>query len=356
VMNYYRHIDRSKVQFDFFISSYEQNFTRAYYEEEALSLGANIYRKPIKLYRPIKGMLGFIRLLKAHLEIKIVHVHDSNSIYPAKILLLSKLAGIPVRIAYSSSDERSQKRVSHKLMQLILRASATHYTAGSKEACLSMFGDKSANRFVKIPRARDLKVFRYDKTLRDSVRRELQLEDKLVIINVGRLDRVKNQTFLLDAFACAIKDNKEIILLFAGEGNQQPELLNKVAELQLNDNVRFLGTRNDVPNLLQAADIFALPSLYEGMPGAAIEAQAAGLPCLLSDTISPEIKITGLVEFLPIDKGPGVWAERILANKNFDRRDTTEDVRSAGYDIRDAAKWLEEFYLDLTGGLHDREA
>ena len=137
-----------------------------------------------------------------------------------------------------------------------------------------------------------------------------------------------------------------MVLLVVGDGELWDELEKKSTLLNLGDKVRFLGQRDDVPDLLQAADIFVLPSLHEGLPGVAIEAQAAGLPCLLANTITKSAKVTEYIEFLSIDKGVEIWAERMLAYRDFCRLDTYEDVRKTGYDIHDAAKWLEEFYQD----------
>jgi len=339
VMNYYRHIDRSKIQFDFLITIDGKN----YYEDEAISLGARIFRRPMRTKDPIGNMLGLTRVLRNNADIKIIHIHNFTSVV-AIDAVLAIIYGVKTRIVYSSSDIRANAPFIHRVFQPLLRTAATHWMAGSTVAGISMFGEKAVSRLLLLPRARELESYKYDPERRDATRKRLHLQEQLAIVHVARFDKAKNQIFLLKAFSCALKKNKGMVLLLAGDGELMPKLKKIVGGNDLTDYVRFLGQRDDIPDLLNAADMFVLPSLHEGLPGAAIEAQAAGLPCLLSDTISPECNVTDLVEFLPIDKGPEIWAERMLEDKRASRMDTSEEIRKAGYDICDAAKWLESIY------------
>jgi len=341
VMNYYRHIDRSKIQFDFLITIDGKN----YYEDEAISLGARIFRRPMRTKNPIGNMLGLARVLRQNADIRIIHIHNSSSVV-AIDAMLAMFYRIPMRIVHSHSVLPASPLI-HKLFQPLLRITSTHWAGCSILAGKSLFGEKAWDRGSPciIPNARDTDAIRYDAERRKIVRKELQLENQLVIIHVGRLVKEKNHGFLLEAFAYAIRKEPQIALLLVGDGELRPAIEDNAALLHLGENVRFLGQRDDVADLLQAADVFVLPSIREGLPGAAIEAQAVGLPCLLVDSISPECRITELAWFLPIDRGPEIWAESILSCKSIDRHDTQEEIRNAGYDIHDAAKWLEEFYL-----------
>jgi glycosyltransferase involved in cell wall biosynthesis len=346
VMNYYRHIDHTKVQFDFFLQCRKRKKNPKYYEKEAVLLGANVYRRPLNKYLFPMGAFGFVRLLKQNPEIKIVHVHHQVSVYPTIVLLLSQLAGVQVRIAYSSNDERAKKRILHRLFRPLLCKTATHLAACSEDAASSMFGEKAGDEVIIIPRARDLSVYRYDLEKRNSMRKSLELGDNFVVVNVGRTVKQKNQNFLLEAFSRALEQNPNMILIIVGDGKLLMELKERAAALGLGGKVRLLGRRDDVPDLLQAADLFAFPSLHEGLGAAVIEAQAAGLPCLIADTVPKEAKVTDLAEFLPIGKGVDIWTERILSYLSFERKDTMDDVRQAGYDIHDSVKWLEELYIN----------
>jgi glycosyltransferase involved in cell wall biosynthesis len=348
IMNYYRHINRSKIQFDFYVSAEAE---KHYYEEEAVSLGARIFRQPPKakrLFKPIEALSkvpALYRLLKDNPDISIVQYYGSTSLTPILYSIACILAGVKVRVVYSGGV-RLERVSLHRLLRPLLRIVATHKTAGSFVAGKSMFGKGIKKNLIITPRARDLEAFRFSPQQRKDIRKELNFDGKLVIVHVARLGAVKNQCFLIDAFAHALSLEPEMILLLVGDGEMRKALEDKAQELNLGKNVRFLGERVDIHGFLQAADVFALTSFQEGMPGVIIEAQAAGLPCLLSDTVPREIQLTEHIEFLPINKGPEIWAKRMIAYKGFDRRDTFENLRKAGYDIRDAAKWLENLYLE----------
>ena len=345
VMSYYRAIDRSKVQFDFFVPIENKKGEKQIFEAEAVSLGARIFRHPTSMKYPLRSAIALFRLLKKHKEYKIIHVYARHTVFPALDTFVAKLTGVRVRIVYSCGTE-TEYPVLFKIFRPMVKLLATHWSAGSIEAGEFMFGKKAGERLVLSARARDLEAFRYNPTRRGEVREKLELNDAYVIIHVGRLDSNKNHGLIMEAFSRALTENKGMILMIVGEGELLSELTEKANRLQIGDNVRFMGRRDDVADLMQAADLLVLPSLREGLPGVAIEAQAAGLPCLLADTISTQAKVTDLVEFLPIDKGIEVWAERLLFYRGFKRRDTSSELKQSGYDIHDAAKTLENFYYE----------
>jgi glycosyltransferase involved in cell wall biosynthesis len=349
VMNYCRAIDHTKVQFDFFVPIEYKNEETPFYENEAIALGARIFRHPTSMRHPLKSTFALFRVLKKHPEIKIIHVYGRHSLFPALSLLAARLAGIRVRVV-DSCGTFSEYPVLNKLFRPMLRALATHLTASSTAAGVHLFGKKASEKCTISARARDLKLFKYNKERRAEVRNELNIDGNYAIIHIARMDCNKNHSLTLEAFSEALVSNRDMVLMLVGDGELLPEQENKADKLGIKDKVLFLGKRNDVPDLLQAADLLVLPSLTEGLPGVVVEAQAAGLPCLLSDTITTEVKLTDLVEFLPIDKGAQIWAERIPVYRGYSRRDTTEDLRNAGYDIKEAAKRLEGFYYSEIKG------
>jgi len=370
VMNYYRHIDRNKIQFDFLCTfgDIKQLSVEQFYENEATMLGARVF----KLHSGMNPMLNpaylhsFIRVIKKNSDIKIIHIHGSSPGNTALRAFLARIAGLTIRIVHSHNVHNLS--LARTMPRPFLRFFATHWLACSLKAGRSLFGqhafDKEVakplsegsaagihslaikkNKAFLFPNAFNLELFRFNPEIRLRVRDELNLGNMFVLLHVARLHPQKNQGFLLEAFSLAVKTRPEMILLIAGDGKLRAELEKKASDLQITDKVRFLGVRKDVSDLLQAADIFVLPSLYEGLGIVAIEAQTAGLPCLLSDTITKEVKVTDLVEFVAIDRGAQIWAERLLDYHYFNRQDTLEDVHRAGYDIHAAAERLLEFYL-----------
>ena len=344
LMNYYRNIDKSKVQFDFFVGSSD---IKRHYEDEAISLGAKIYKYTYRWWRVnelIRFMMYFVGVFKNNREIKAIHIHHYIPTLVVPLLMLAYFARVPVRIVYSTA-QMPKAGLKQKLFRPMVRVLSTHWLCGSMKAGISLFGEKYKDKLIISPRARDIELFRYDLTQRNVMRNNLGISDRFVLLHVGRLHEQKNHAFLFEILPEVLKKCPNLVLLVVGTGHLHEPLMKKVSELELSEVVHFLGTRNDVSDLMQAADIFLMPSLFEGLPGAAVEAQAAGLPCLLADTISKEAKIIKPVEFLPIDKSVDIWAERILAYQNYERSSTTETLRQAGYDIRNASKNLEAFYI-----------
>jgi len=353
IMNYYRNLDKNKIQFDFL--SVHKGVGHGYYEDEVHMLGGRVFH----IYYSRENLLfdfsfhrAFMRFLKNNPEIKIIHIHGGSPARTSIFGVLSMISGLPIRIIHSRGAQGTFPFFV-SIFRPLARYCATHWLGCSTEAGQSLFGKKAwdnSNKTFLFENARDLEQFRFKPQQRTQKREELGIDNQFVVLHVSRLDPIKNQILLLDALAHAVKVQPNILLLMAGDGVLRNALEDKVNYLCLNDHVRFLGMRNDVPELLQAADLFVLPSISEGLPGVAIEAQATGLPCLLADTISPEAKVTNLVEFLPINKGAFIWGDYMLRYENFERQDTLDDVRRAGYDSRDAAKKLENFYFDILKG------
>ena len=206
-----------------------------------------------------------------------------------------------------------------------------------------MFGGAS---YQIINNAIDVAAYTYDPTKREEMRRQLDLTDELAIGHVGRFNPQKNHPFLLDIFAALLKKEPDAVLLLAGGGEGMPKIQAKAQELGIAERVRFLGVRSDVADLMQAMDVFVFPSLYEGLGIALVEAQAAGLPCVVSDTIPHEAYLTDLVDSEKLSAPEEKWAEKILTMRAVPRTDRREEIAAHGFDISTEAVKLQEFYLD----------
>lgn len=335
IMNYYRHMDRSRVQFDFLV---HREF-EADYEAEILELGGRIYRlPPMNPFSP--GYLGkLIAFFREHREYRIVHCHlDCMAGVPLKA---AKTVGVPVRIAHahSSSQTKDSKYLLKLVFKHVIRRYATDLLACSRAAGEWMFG---ADDFLVMNNAIDAAQYAHCPETAARVREELGIpSDALVAGHVGRFDPPKNHEFLLRVFE-KLPENTRLILVGDGQLRQAAE--KQAAELEIADRVIFTGIRGDVPRLLQAMDVFVFPSIYEGLGVAAIEAQAAGLPCLISERVPIECKKTDLVRQIPLSAGEESWAEAVLEASQMPRTDAAARIREAGFDIVSNARWLREFY------------
>ena len=339
IMNYYRHIDREKVQFDFLVHRQE----RAAFDDEIESLGGRIYRLP-RLVPWSKSYLSALNhFWDEHPEYRIVHVHQDC--LSSVILKAAQQHNIPVRIAHShsSSQDKNLKYLIKLWYKRNIPKYATNLFACGEDAGDWMFGGAS---YQIINNAIDVAAYTYDPTKRQEMRRQLGLENDFTIGHVGRFNQPKNHPFLIDIFAALLKKEPNAVLLLAGGGEDMPKIQAKAQALGVAEHVRFLGVRSDVADLMQAMDVFVFPSLYEGLPVTMVEAQASGLPCLISDKVPPECILTdGLVDVLPLSAAPKTWAEKILAKRAIPRTDRRAEIAAHGFDITTEAVKLQEFYL-----------
>lgn len=346
VMSYYRHIDRTKIQFDFIC---DEDSTNIPYEEIE-KLGGRVilippYQKLFKYHNKLK------KILKDG-NYKIVHSHiNTLSIFS---LFAAKCAGVPVRIAHSHSTTNKKEKKKNLLKQALRPFSkefATDYMCCSELAGRWLFGNKEYDKgnVYLLNNAIDLDKFKYDEKIRSEKRKKLNIsDDTLVIGHVGRFVEQKNHRFLIDIFNKIHKQNSNSILLLAGQGPLMEEIKSKVESLGLEKFVIFLGQIDDADKLYQAIDIFVLPSLYEGLPVVGVEAQATGLLCELSSNMTKETKILDTTRFISLDKSAKEWASIILDDySKFKRYDTTADITKSNFNIKKETIKLENKYYKL---------
>lgn len=344
LMNYYRKIDRTKVQFDFLV---HRDF-KADYDENILRLGGKIYHLPVLNPFSFRYRRALSVFFAEHSEYEIIHVHQDclSSI----ILKEAKKHNVRVRIAHSHNA--NQDRNVRYLIKLYYRSKiprfATRLMACSQDAGNWMF--KNAP-FEVLNNAIDAQEYRFATEKKMMMRDALGITNSQIVVgHVGRFNPQKNHSFLLEIFAEFKKKCNDSVLLLIGDGEQRAMIQEKVKCLGLIDSVIFTGVRTDVDDLLQAMDVFVFPSNYEGLPVTIIEAQAAGLPCLISEKVPIECKKTNLVHQITLDAGLEVWADAIISVINKERVNTYEEIKMAGYDIVENAKRLQEFYLALSRG------
>ena len=228
--------------------------------------------------------------------------------------------------------------------------------ACSNTSAVWMFGKKAFSTKV-LNNSIDTRRFTYDESIRKLYRKKFDIEDKFVIGHVGRFDKDKNQKYLVEIFNQVYKKRDNSCLILVGDGILKSEIEFKVNELGLKSAVIFTGVRSDIPDLLQSFDCFVFPSIFEGLPVTVIEAQASGLKCILSDTITTEVRITELVEFMSLKRSPEDWADKILEYSNgYKRIDTSSQIRNEGYDVIENARWLEDFYLSVNSKNNQKES
>ena len=345
VMNYYRNIDRNKVQFDF-ICDEDSKYIPT---DEIESLGGKVilippYQKPFKYHKELK------KVLKEG-NYKIVHSHISTMSFFS--LWAAKSAKVPVRIAHAHSTTNKQEKKKNLMKQVLRPFSkvfATDYFCCSELAGRWLFGNKTYDdgKVYLLNNAIDVDKYKYDKKIRIDKRKELNLKDNdLVIGHIGRFVKQKNHDFLIDIFDEIHKQNKNTILLLAGDGPLKEEIQNKVKKIGLEKNVQFLGQRNDANELYQAMDAFVLPSLYEGLPVVGVEAQAAGLPCFLSTDMTKETKVLDSTKFIELSKSPKEWADIIIKElKLFQRKDTSKEITDNNFNIKNESKKMLKTYIN----------
>lgn len=346
LMRIYRNIDRSKVQFDFLVHRAEQGA----YDSEIRALGGKIhYAEPFNPFRHAQYITSMKKIFREHPEYKIMLAHSELALHPLKT---AKEAGVPVRICYSHNGQLvvDLKRLFIEYEKLFLKTCCTKMFAVSESAARYTYGDKAVNE-GKVRIIRNgiiIEDFVFDRQKRTAKRKELGLEGKFIVGHVGRFMKQKNHIFLLEVFKCLSDSEKDAHLLLVGEGRLENSIRQSVKKLGIAEKTTFLGNRMDVPDLMKAMDVFVLPSLWEGFPNVAIEAQASALPIFLSQNITAEAAFSKHAKRLPLALGAESWAKIIRESTRGDneREDMSRFMSEQGFDVRETARWYQEFYMD----------
>lgn len=344
LMELYREVDRSVVQFDF----YTLRETPGQFDEEILSLGGKIYyNPPLSVSRFYDIPKRFETFFRAHPEYQIVHAHMNQ--WCGLILKGAKAAGVPVRIAqaHTSLNKLSLQCMVKNILKQPVNRYATDRIAVSDYAGKWLYGKKKVKQGEVLFWKNGIETERYvfSEEIRAMTRKELGLADEFTLMHVGNLRPEKNHEFLFRVFAEVLKEKPNSRLVLVGKDMSDGRLLQLAEEMQIAAKTMFLGSRKDVAQLLQAGDVFVFPSFYEGFPTAVLEAQATGLPCVISDTITREIAVTPLVEFRSIQTKPSEWARCVLAKEDTNRINVSDMIVRAGHSLSDSVERVQKFYL-----------
>ena len=345
LMNYYRHIDKTKVQFDFLLT--EAN--KCLFEDEIVSMGGRVFRVPLlTISNPFPYLIGVARFLKSHPEYRIVHSHTSSkSFFP---LYIAKKLKVPVRISHSHSSmaEKGVNGLIRKMLRPLLKLVATDWLSCGVQAGIYLYG-AGAERKGKIHIFRNViesSRYSFSPETRKSLRNALGIgEDVFVLGHTARYDPVKNHKFDVDVLVELQKKYPKTQMLEVGLGVEEG-ISSYAREKGVLGNIIFTGVVDNVWDYEQAMDAFILPSLNEGLPLSIIEAQVAGLPCFTTEGgVSKECSVTDLVAYIPLEGGAALWAEKIYSSRNTQRRSYMDDIVLQGYDAKTSAQKLQDFYI-----------
>lgn len=346
IMNIYRNIDRNKVQFDFLEHYSEDNF----FDEEIRDLGGHIYRIPFMENK--KDVVGYNRELRMFFErnnnFDIVHGHMATT--SMFYLRAAERAGIAYRIIHAHEDSYIKNPRGIIRMLLIKQAwrHANILLACSRTSGQYYYGNK---HFEIMKNAIDSNRFTFRAEERKRIRHELCIADStLVVGHIGRFSLQKNHRFLIDIFRYVLRDHPDTVLIMVGTGETRNSIRTLVQENNLELRVRFLDPMSNPESAYDAMDIFVLPSYFEGLPLTGIEAQCNGLPCVFSDTITPEVDLGNTVRFCGLDTGPKVWADVILEQSfgyRGNRMQNLKAVRDQGYDVDLNSRRMQDLYQRL---------
>lgn len=346
VMNYYRHIDRSKVQFDFVVHREQKGA----FEDEIIALGGKIYRMmPIRPLTFGKYKKQIAQFLDEHPKYQIIHGHLSELGYFFYKEAAKRQIPVIIAHAHRSKMPLDLKWIMRTLFKYRMRRYLTHYFTCGQEAAVWLYGKNKAKLAITQRNAIETLSFSFHEKNRKRTREEMAIEEStFVVSHVGSFQLSKNHTFLIDVFESLHKQFSNSILILIGDGELRKDIEKKCKELHIEQSVRFLGVRSDVSDLLQASDLLLFPSLFEGLPVTLIEAQCTGIPCLISDCIPEEVILTDLMTSLSLKDPAESWAKEALRIKEriVDRASYPTIIKEKGYDIQKNAEWLQNFYIN----------
>ena len=343
VMNVYRNIDKNRIQFDFALTSGR----KGYFDEEAEKLGAHIYHYDNDSNTLINHYKNLTRIIKEHGPYAAVHSHVY--FFSGYILWIARKCGVPIRIAHSHDTQKGKKvtliRMAYEhLMRYMIKANTTNCLCCSDAAGRYVFTE--AMNYQVLYNGIDAQRFTFDTSMRQVYREKLGVENKKVILNVGRFADQKNHIFIVNIFKELSKLRDDTVLVLIGTGPLKHDIEHYLKQLGLYEKVYFRSNIMDTENYYRAADIFILPSKYEGMSIVSIESQATGLYSLLSTKITREVGITDIIEYLDIDE-PQKWANKIndILTRDYDRSRYNKLIAGTQFDIKRTVSDLEKIYL-----------
>lgn len=341
MLNYQTYIDAKKVQMDYLIFGEEaENF-----DESVKALGSKVYMYPALSGRQMGRTKAYLEEFFAEhaKEYDIVHLHAPTIAFLAFPIIAKH--GIKTRIIHSHATlyaENKIKAIRNKILWALAKGKITDRIGCSKAAGDFLFGEES---FVVLKNAIAYEDYLYNANVRERIREEMQVSDKLVIGNVGRFSQQKNQTFLIEIFAKIKEFCPDSVLWLVGDGTLRGEIEDKIRQFHLESDVKLFGMVNNAKELYQAMDVMVMPSLFEGLPMVGVEAQASGLPCVFSDPITREVDVVGCL-YISLDASVEEWAKAAIemAGKK-ERRSYPAELDALGFNIKLEAKRLEELYL-----------
>lgn len=342
IMEIYRHCNHQKIQFDFlcFKKIHED------YEQEIHDLGGKVFYIPIKR----NGVLAHYRGLKeifSNCNYAGIYYQCNRKLSTLDVFKFAKKYNVPIRAIHSHNSTQQNvsfiNKIRNRLVDFRIDNYVTDRFACSAEAGEWMFGNRE---YTVIKNAVDTSVFYYNKNDRIKTRKQLGLENKIIIGTVGRLAEQKNPFYIVEIMKQLCDMNKDIYFIHIGGGELEEKLKEKILEYSLQNNYLMLGMRNNIYSYLNAMDILVLPSKHEGFPIVLVEAQATGLKCLVADNITRSCDLTGNLKFLPINISAREWAEEILNELNYERQDCRKILVEKGYDIKTMAFQMQDFFLN----------
>ncbi len=336
LMNYYRNIDKDKIQFDF-INMYD----KICFEDEILKLGAKVYKipnvkkNPVGYYKTLKNII-----IKNSYEIIHINMLSVANILPVFAARRAKVKHIIVHSHNTNTPQGLLRKLLDRLNKRIVLKYATDLFACSEIAGNWMFGKEPTVKIIH--NAVEVEKFKFNQNIRNQMRKKMKIEDNFVIGHVGRFSEQKNHELLIEIFKRFSKDNQNATLLMIGEGELKSQIKEKVKKYGLQDKTVFLEPVGNVNDYFQAMDLFLLPSKFEGLPVVAVEAETNGLPVITSNTVSRELPIKELTSYCPLDDIE-YWNSQMIQNK-IQRKDRTIDITLANYNIKEEVKKLEKIY------------
>lgn len=340
VMNYYRHMNRSQVQFDFLVHRQE----RGAYEDEIESLGGKIYRVP-PIFNYLAHNKAIFHFFQSHPEYKIIHGHVGELGYC--IYKEAKRRNVPVLIAHAhnAACDRNWKWPIRTVLKHLIRPYVTTPMTCGEDAAKWLFGKKMAKKAIMLNNSINTQRYIFNEEKRQKVRDEMGWSGRFIIGDVARFSPQKNHIGLLSIFKAVLEKLPDALLVLVGDKIElYDSVRSKATELGILDHIQFLGVRTDIPELMQGMDVYCSPSLYEGLSVSMVEAQASGLKVVTSDKVPNQVTlIPELLSFIPLAAPPQLWVNELLTP--YTRGNTSSKIMNAGFDIEKNAAWLQNFYL-----------